>query len=1167
MISPSLLVLITGLYLALLFYIAYRGDQEPAGQFSRYQPLIFTFSLTVYCSSWTFFGAVGNAAQYGWGFFSIYLGPILVFVFFYPFLQKLITVSKRQKTTTIADFIATRYGKSQTLAAIVTVIALIGTVPYISLQLKAVASAYDMLSGRDLFISSRFVFADTAFYLGIILAIFSMLFGTRQIDATEHHRGMINAISFESIVKLLSLLAIAGLAYQILHLDTWATRGYQGTIDAVFEPFHMDQITPAFFTQLLLAACAIFCLPRQFHVAAVESRGDEMPVARWGFPIYLLLVSASVVPITAAGLMIFGTAENADLFMLSLPAYSDNASLATIAFLGGFSAATGMVIVATVALSTMVSNDLILPALLRIKKDHERHDFYPTLLQVRRITIFVVLALAYGYYRIALVDKSLFSIGLLSFASAIQFAPAIIGGLYWRRGHRNGAIIGLLAGFGVWLYTLMLPTLANSGWLPNQFVSMGLFGIDAFKPQELFGIPFQDKLTHGVVWSLGANILCYVFFSLRSRPSLTDRFQAADYLEGAQARSRYITAASPNFKVNDLMELCNRFVGQERTQRLILEIDSDSDYRNAEFADQELLKKAEQVLASSIGSATAERILNGALKASDNPEQNLVELLGQTSQALQFNREILQVTLDNISQGVSVVDGDLNLVAWNKPYINLFRYPEGFIKVGMPAEDIIRYNIRRGLGMLKENSEEAEIKKRLDYLSGGASYSYERIWRDGTVIQTQGTRLPDGGYVTSYTNITPLKRVQHELERINETLEAKVEQRTETLSRLNKKLEEATVSKTRFLAAASHDLAQPLSAGKLYLGALLQDLEQDRDKFRLADNALAALQSAESLLKALLDVSKLDSGVITPSVEAFPIRKLLNGLENEFSIMAEEKGLGFRIVSSDKWVLSDENLLHSILQNFLSNAIRYTPEGSVMMLCRPDECGMRIEVRDSGIGIDSAYLEDVFQEFHQLHENATEGLGLGLAITRRIANLLSHQVGVRSRVGSGSVFFVRLPIVSVEHREQVDLSVDAADARFLNGASILCMDDEPAILEATKALLERWGAQVTTVKRVKEFDQLCQAKTRFDVFIADYHLRDERMGLDLLKAYRDQADGDFLGILMTAERDPTIEDQALMEGFDFIEKPVEPNRLREALIAYQSEVRTSNKPDVLIVAE
>jgi CheY-like chemotaxis protein/anti-sigma regulatory factor (Ser/Thr protein kinase) len=307
--------------------------------------------------------------------------------------------------------------------------------------------------------------------------------------------------------------------------------------------------------------------------------------------------------------------------------------------------------------------------------------------------------------------------------------------------------------------------------------------------------------------------------------------------------------------------------------------------------------------------------------------------------------------------------------------------------------------------------------------------------------------------------------------------------------------------------------------------------------------------------------------VITPSIEAFPIRKLLSGLENEFSIIAEEKNLRFRVVSSDDWVLSDQNLLHSILQNFLSNAIRYTLEGSVMMICRPDECGLRIEVRDSGIGIDSAHLDVVFQEFHQLHENATEGLGLGLAITRRIANLLSHKVGVRSRVGSGSVFFVRLPVVAVDRREVSNLSPEPAEAHFLNGCSVLCMDDEPAILEATQALLERWGAQVTAVKRVKEFDQLRQAQTHFDVFIADYHLRDELMGLDLLKTYRDQADGDFLGILMTAERDPTIEDQALMEGFDFIEKPVDPNRLREVLIAHLAEHRMTGKQDSQTVVQ
>ncbi|HIG78578.1 MAG TPA: sensor histidine kinase, partial [Cycloclasticus sp.] len=1085
MISATFLILMTAAYLAVLFYIAFVGDKKPGGQYSRYQPIIFTLSITVYCSSWTFFGAVGKAATSGWEYFSIYLGPMLLFLFFTPFIKKLIAVSKRHRTTSIADFISTRYGKNQALASIVTIIALVGTVPYISLQLKAVAGAFDLLTGRDNGGGSVFWLSDTAFYLGLILAIFSILFGARRIDATEHHRGIINAISFEAIVKITSLIVIAGLSYMIVTSE--ASSSVLSVKDMLLKPYSSDQISTKFFTQVLLAAAAIICLPRQFHVAAVESRGDEMSVAKWGLPFFLLLVSLAVIPITSAGLYAYNSASNADLFVLSLPMDYGNGSLALLSYLGGFSAATGMVIMATVALSTMVSNDLILPVLFKVKKRYDKHDFFPTLLLVRRVTIFVLLGIAYGYYRIALGDKSLSSIGLISFAAAIQFAPLIIGGLYWRQGHKNGAIIGLLLGFTIWLYTLLLPTLAGSELFPDSFANASLFGLRFLHPQQLFGIEFSDSLSHGVFWSLAANIAGYIGFSLRASHSLTDRLQAASYIEGDNVSVVLASTANEHLTVGDLFELSGRFVGVERTRRLIHSFEKKKGrLKKSDLASDELLMQTQHMVAGSVGSAAAESIFNSALDVQSNSSKNIASVLDQTSQAIQFNRELLQVTLDNITQGISVVDYEQRIVAWNRAYVELFDYPKDFIKIGMPAEDIIQFNIQRTL-VIKSDTPDAqakEVSKRLAFLRSGSDYFYEREWKDGRVVQTQGNRLPDGGFVTTYTDVSEMKQVQKELQATNQNLEEKVEQRTEILSRLNKKLQETTESKTRFLAGASHDLAQPLSAGKLYLASLMEDLKDQPKSHKLAENSLNSLQSAEGLLKGLIEISKIDSGVLNPELRVFPMQELLNTLQNEFSVIAEQRGLRLHVVDSKLNVISDKNMLRSILQNFMTNAIRYTSSGSVMLACRLRSGKLCVEVRDSGIGIAAENVDAVFEEYHQLNANMTEGLGLGLAITKRVSGLLNHPVGVRSELGKGSVFHVSVPIadgmvVINPADEQEDIS-----ANFLAGRMILCIDDEINITEALSELLKRWGANVWSAQNYEQYQALLKEGHRFDVILA-----------------------------------------------------------------------------------
>ena len=1145
MISSQIIIAFTAAYLALLFYIAWRGDRMPEGLISRYQPLIYTLSLTVYCTSWTFYGAVGNAAQAGIEFFSIYLGPILVFLFFYPFLKKLVAVSQRQKTTTIADFIATRYGKSNQVAALVTIIALIGTLPYISLQIKAIASAYDTLTSPSVEAIGFNTSFDTALTLTLILAVFAIFFGARTIDATVHRRGMLRAISLESIVKIFAFLAIAGLAISLI--AGLAEQTQNDVVTLMMAPFDEPRIDGSFLTKTLLAACAIICLPRQFHVLAVEARGNELPVARWGFPIYLLLFSVAVLPITAAGLLISKDTGHADLFVLLLPLQQGDQLLTILSYLGGFSAATGMVIVAAIALSTMVSNDLIFPLLLRYGKQRGGRDLHSTLLLIRRLTIFTLMLLAYGYYQLAGSGKSLHSIGLLSFAAAIQFMPAVVGGLYWKRGHRNGVLAGLSAGFLLWLYTLLLPSLASSIGMSERIVTEGLLGIDWLTPQALFGIEFNDKLTHGVFWSLVVNIACYLFFSLRAEPTLTDRLQASAYVDLSEQSSGERASHRP--KARDLFELCSRFTGEQRAKQFFLEQGYDLRRQGSDLVTAEMLSHAQHLLAGSIGTATAEHLINKALRPQGTTTEDIYELLHTTGEALQFNRKILQVTLDNIGQAVSVVDRDLRLLAWNRLYLDLFQYPPEFLYVGKPIEDVIRYNTSRGIGATNSALDiEENVTKRLNFLRHGNPYTHVRDWQDGRVIQTQGARMPDGGFITTFTDITALKVAERELEATNETLEAKVEERTQMLVALNAQLESATQSKSRFLATASHDLTQPLGACKLYMGALLEDLADEADKAALAKDALGALHTAESMLKALLDISKLDSGVMQPEITAFSIQPLFDALDSEFQVVARQKGLNLRVKVSHCGTQSDRNLLRSILQNFLTNAIRYTEKGTVMLTCRRSgPNAIRIEVRDSGRGIPPDKLEAIFEEFQQL-DHSTEGVGLGLAISQRMAAILNHKLEVRSLLGAGSTFSVTVPRVTAPEIEQKEPIATVYKTRWLENIQILYVDDDKDSLKATKAFLERWGGQVVCVQNVSAYRCLLAAGESFEIVLMDYQLHDEETnGLELLQSYRTTALKPFLGVLVTAEQDPKLEQETLDSGFQFLAKPVEPAKLRSIL--------------------
>ena len=1151
MIAGWILLLVSLLYVGALFGIAYYGDRRPMYPNRAWlRPLVYSLALAVYCSSWTFYGAVGSAAGSSLSYLPIYLGPILFFVFGSGVLRRLTLVAKQRNITSIADFIASRFGKSHRLAALVTLIAVTAAVPYLALQFKAVAMSIDTLSGQTAALASPL--HDSAFYIALLLAMFSILFGTRQIDATEHHHGMMLAIATESVIKLAAFVAIGIYA---LHVG--------GIAAAVQPPAHalLAQGLPAgFVTQVLLAYVAMFCLPRQFQVGVVECENPgDVKHARRLFPLYLLLISALVLPIVAASSVYAGAGIAPDAYLLWLPLANNHTLLATFAYIGGFSAATGMVIVECVALSTMISNDLVMPALLHVPGLglDRRADLSSLVLKVRRVSILLLALLAYGYYRVITRDANLASMGLLAFVALAQFAPAIVSALYWRGASRIGVGAGLIAGFAIWLYTLLLPSLAEAGWLPAQWISHGVFGIGWLQPRALFNLHGWDPITHGAFWSLLGNIACVVLLSLRFRPSVEDRLRAAAFLDPYPERAAAAGDWRGRIPVGDLRALAGRILGERHAARAFDEYD-DSNVNAANpaaIADRALLQFTERLLAGAIGAASARRMLTSALHGKGLDLSEAALLLDETSQALRFSRDLIAVTFDNMSQGISVVDAELRIVAWNRRYLDLFAYPEGFVHIGRPLEDLLRYNAKRGL--LGAGDAEALVQQRLQHLRSGTQHVFVRERADGHVIEMRGEPLPGGGYLTTFSDITDHKRAERELLEANENLEQRVALRTRELSaalaaqeQAKRQAEMANVSKTRFLAAASHDLLQPLNAARLFTSALRQQPQLDRESAQLAERIDTAFKSAEELLDTLLEASRLESGRQQPEIASVALAEVFEPMRMQFSVLAQARGLDLRVVPTRLTVRSDPQLLRRIVQNFLSNALRYTRRGGIVLGARRRGEHVSIEVWDTGPGIAPQHLDAIFDEFQRLDQPSPwgeKGLGLGLAICERIARMLGHRLAVRSRPGRGSMFAVEVPRAADRSAGAAPAKVRAAAPGIVSGLHALCLDNDSAILDAMAALLGRWQVTCDICSNVEEAKSAIRQR-RPDLLLADYHLDDNVDGLDALDLLRAACSSPPPGALITADASAELKARARERGYALLRKPVKPAALR-ALIA------------------
>jgi Na+/proline symporter/CheY-like chemotaxis protein/anti-sigma regulatory factor (Ser/Thr protein kinase) len=1163
MIDGWLLAALAFAYVGALFAIAWAGDHAARFRPPRQgRPLIYALSIAVYCTSWTFFGSVGLAATTGYDFLPIYVGPILLFVFGGPLLLRIVRLAKSQNITSVADFMAARYGKSPAVAAIVTMVAVTGTLPYIALQLKAIAVSVETLLGPSPlggFSVSTGIITDTAFVVAVALAAFAVLFGTRHIDATEHQNGLMLAIAAESLIKLAAFLAVGafvlfgmlgGIGGLIARVSASAdltarfSSGFNGSV---------------WLTSTFLALVCIILLPRQFHVTVVENNSEEeIRRAQWLFPLYLILINLFVVPIAIAGTALLpNLSGGADMYVLALPLQAGVREMAVLAFIGGLSAATAMVIVESVALAVMICNGFIVPWLVgrQLMSSSSHHDMAGLLLLIRRLAIFATLMLGYLVHRALGQVYGLASLGLLSFAAIAQLAPAFFGGLIWRRATTRGAIAGVLSGFAVWSYTLLLPWIAKAGWIGGSIIDEGPLGIALLKPQALFFLQFEP-MTHGVVMSLLTNVLAYVSVSLLRAPEPIERLQAQLFVIDDMPRP----ASSPAFRlwrtavtVGDLEQTAARYLGRERAGR------SFEDYRlerNLQLApddeaDINTLRFTEHLLSRAIGAASARLVLSLLLKRGNVTSSSAMRLLDDASEALQYNRDLLQSALDQVRHGLSVFDKDLHLVCWNRQFRELLALPPDIGRVGVPLERILRTCAERG--DFGGGPADLLVADRLVKLSVKRETFQERFTH-GRIIEIRTASMPQGGFVMTYSDITERVAAADALARANETLERRVAERTAELTHVNSalgiakaKADEANVDKTRFLAAASHDILQPLNAARLYASSLVE-LQRSGIEGQIARNVDSSLAAVEEILSTLLDLSRLDAGHYTPEVKSISMEDVLQSLAVEFGPLARERGLELRVLPSTLWVHSDRRLLRRVLQNLVSNALKYTRSGGVVVGCRRRHGRVIIQVSDTGPGIPLAKQDVIFKEFHRLEETAAtvRGLGLGLSIVERITRVLEVPITLQSVPGQGSTFTVAL-----ERGEPGTKAVPVEAApvfrSHLSGSLVLCVDNERSVLAGMEMLLGGWGCSVLLAESVAQAVELARAAGEpLHAILADYHL-DEGTGLDAIAAVRTALGAEIPAIVITADYTAEVQRAVRQVGAGYLKKPVKAAALRAML--------------------
>lgn len=1099
MLTPSVVLFACIAWTVLLFGVALWGERR-GHRLARVWPVIYALSLAVHCTAWTYYGAASQGVQWGVPIPPTLVGMALIFAFGLPFLVRLGRLARQHNSATIADLVVARLRADQGLGMTITLVALLGIIPYIALQLKAVSQGLGALLG-DRFAPAGWQL-DMSFWFALTMAAFTLLFGARKASATEHNHGIVVALGLESILKLVALLAIG----------LYAAHSVQQAGTPLLQKMTQlpaPVVLPDYLTMVALGAISAFTLPHQFHVGVVELRqSSDLKTARWMFPVYLLLIGLPSVPMALAGSAALPASVSPDLYVLALPQADGHHLLALLAYLGSLSAATGMMILSGLTLSIMLGNHGFGSRLLGgIEHGVASADLRPRVLAFRRAGIVVVFLMAWLYSRAMSGTEALSDFGLMSFTALSQLAPAVLLAVYRPRTPSPAIIAGIVLGSLAWLWLVLLPMVIPAASPSADTDALHWLSVVSLRLQ-----PGHIALSMGA--SLAVNLLTVALVARAVRPTLPPRQDA-------------VAAAS-------LRRTAGRFLGQERARQLM-------GGHAGQLLDDDRVTAIERELTAVVGAGMARLLVEAARDGGAAPLEAVTRAVGEATQVLRFNQRLLEAALENMSQGISVVDAQLQLVAWNSRYAALFKFPPELLQVGQPVANLTAWALGQlDIGNAAGDSPARALQRRVAHMRRGTPHLSERVFPDDTIVEIRGNPMPGGGYVATFTDVTAFRRAEDALKRSNETLERRVQERTAQLQHAVQEAERANVAKTRFLTAVGHDLIQPLHAAQLLTDAMSQHIESEfLDSF--LRQIRSALDSTDDLLSGLLDISRLQAGGLVADPRPFALSSVLDPLAQEFAVLAAARGLHFGYVRTGAWVHSDPLLLRRVLQNFLANAIRYTRHGGVLLGVRRQGERLSIGVHDSGAGIAAEQQAVVFEEFHRVDRSNGQGLGLGLTIARGIADLLDAPLQLRSAPGRGSAFSIS---VARATPPAMPSAVPAAIGNStLKGVHVLIVDNDEEALQALRQLLLSWGCEVTAVTDVAAIGPSAQQAV---LWLFDYHLDDGDTGVALWKRLA-ALHGPRPTVILSADTGSATRDAVRAAGLSLLSKPFKPLALRWAI--------------------
>ncbi len=1016
--GSAALLLITA-YLLLLFGIGYLGERKfdrfRARGWDRY---IYVLAAGVYCTSWTFYGCIGNAAQNGPSFLGLFIGPSIFALGWWFVLRKLVRVCKAHNITSVPDFLSIRYGNNAWIGPLATLLLVVGSVPYISLQLRAVAISFDLIAGPAPGGKAPF---DPMLLVALFMGAFALFFGGRYLDFTKRQGGLLTAVAVESIVKIVIFLGIGAFV-------CWGVFDGPGDIfgrilsNPEWRRLATLKETPGsgqsrWLAYIAISVIDVVLLPRQFHVLVVQN-GDEKHIktAMWMFPLYLLLINLFVVPIAFAGLILGLPPSVGDKYILSIPMLSGHKALSLVVFLGGFSAATAMVMVSSVALGRMVANNLVIPGILKARRGFHAYGY---LLAAARVSMLVVIVLGYLYARLMSRNMVLMEIGIISFVAVAQFGPAVFGGLYWKGASARGAILGISAGFAAWFYTLILPAMVKAGIVGGQVLERGPFGIAALRPTGILGIAGADPVGNAVFWTLFVNVLGFVVGSLLFAPSRDEGLQAGRIDPGSRAPQpappRPYAPAGPGahyLSLDDVEEVVTRYAGGEKgteieeVVREIREIKMRGETREAVIRQMDLPQKLERILTGSIGAIAARNVLRDMLPLSLADARTLVESFREMEKDLATTREevthkeeeirarerFLASVVRSIDDAVVSLDFEGRITTVNEGACRLFRREEAEM-IGKDFNFIVRDTRYR---------EKRRIIARSTYRTGHWRGEVEITRRDGStapallstakIIDERGKPI---GFVSSFKDLTEIKAMQHKMIQ------------TEKLASLG-----------QMAAGVAHEVRNPLGSIKMSLRLLRDDL-RSAETIEVVEHIRDAVGSMEVIVNELLDYTR----DITLQLDEYDLGKIARsavfGLEEETA----KKGIAVEIEEPGGALTAmvDGVRLKQAMTNIVKNAVDAARPGGGRVAvrisdgARPGEGAgarrgadgyVRITVEDDGPGMSDEELEKVFQPFYT---TKAQGVGLGMSIVKRLVELHGGEVRVASAAGAGTVVTVSLP--------------------------------------------------------------------------------------------------------------------------------------------------------------